>query len=504
MRQTAIPAISLAGALIVATTVATPGFAQTVPFKANVVMKDASDGSTATGVMYFSGSKMRTELEKDGESVIVLIDPASQSHTLLMPSERIFMPLPMGQGPINVSISGPSDPTNPCSSGGNTDCVQGPPETVNGYATIRWDYTAPTGVRTRAWVSTKLRFPIKTRDDDGSSMEFTGITEGPQPASLFAVPADYASVDLSAMGGRGMRGAGVGAGRGGRGRGRGDATGMGGVLDNLPPEVAAAMAAAMKGDGPKGSAPTGSDWEKGKGWILNLTIVGRRTKQLTSKGDPSKGTHYNTMDEELSYTVKLVGSAPLNHGSPSVGVPGMPGPQWMHMQIATAFPDASKVPVSFAVTSESVENRKWTSDCVRTLGQRADPGKSTVTMNGSSQVSVPTVGNAVELRAEVLLQLSSDLKSYDLRVSFIPRAGTTEVTKTHTELTGCDDKKVRVEAATDTGVVEYRIPDLQLKGTLPAAVSTVTGSQTMRVNPLRSSTAEELDATITWTLTPIR
>jgi hypothetical protein len=117
-----------------------------------------------------------------------------------------------------MTITGPTDPTNPCAGGtGNTNCVRVGNESVNGYETVRWDYTSSAGVRTRAWLSTRLRFPIKTQDDDGSSMEFSNIAEGPQPASLFAIPAGYQKVDIGAMGG-------MGAGAvSGRGRGRGSA-----------------------------------------------------------------------------------------------------------------------------------------------------------------------------------------------------------------------------------------------------------------------------------------
>ena len=65
-------------AVVLAAITASSTFAQPAQFKANVRMKDGSDGSTSTGVMYFGGSKTRTELTKDGESMIILADPASR------------------------------------------------------------------------------------------------------------------------------------------------------------------------------------------------------------------------------------------------------------------------------------------------------------------------------------------------------------------------------------------------------------------------------------------
>src|SRR5213075_3056249 len=108
--------------------------------------------------------------------------------------------------------------------------------------------------------------------DDGSSTELSGIAEGPQAASLFGIPAGYKKMDVGAMGG---------AGRGSVGRSDNP---MAAAMANLPPEAAAAMAAAMRGRGPTGvtgvtgatgaASVTGSGWEKTKGWVVNLTVTG--------------------------------------------------------------------------------------------------------------------------------------------------------------------------------------------------------------------------------------
>src|SRR5439155_18123825 len=127
-----------------------------VQFKANARLHDGADGTTATGVMYFGGGKVRTEVTMDGQSIVILADPGAGSQVVLMPSDRVYMQMPIGQGPISVPVAGPTDPTNPCSSAGVTDCVKGPIEKVNGYETVRWDYTTRDGTRTRSWVSTKL------------------------------------------------------------------------------------------------------------------------------------------------------------------------------------------------------------------------------------------------------------------------------------------------------------------------------------------------------------
>ena len=171
-------------------------------------MKRGIEGTTSSGTLYFGGAKMRTELTSGGQNVIVLVDPAAKTQYLLMPSEKTYMQMPIGRGSGGMTITGPSDPSNPCSGGsGNTNCVRGEKETVNGYEAIRWDFTSSAGVRTRAWISTKLGFALKSQDDNGSSMELSNITEGEQPAGLFAIPAGYQKMSARTDGRRRNSGA---------------------------------------------------------------------------------------------------------------------------------------------------------------------------------------------------------------------------------------------------------------------------------------------------------
>lgn len=481
------------GMLMIATGAAVISAQQPPPqFKANVKTKDGSDGTTSTGTMYFGGAKMRTELTSDGQSVIVLIDPAAKTQYMLVPSEKAYMQMPIGQGPGSMTIAGPSDPTNPCAGGsGNTDCVKGEREAVNGYEAVRWDYTNSSGVRTRAWISTKLRFAIKSQDDAGSSMELSNIAEGPQASSLFGIPPGYQKMDAGMMGG-------VGGGRGrGRGRGRANANDpMASAMANLPPELQAQMAAAMRGEGgPKGpAAPKGTAWEKGNGWIVTMTITASETK------GPAKsynGTYQST------FSIKWTGSAPLNFVSPSAGGPGAPGPMWSLLagdpSIGTAA--ANKVPVTLSVTTQGTRDGSWPGDCRATAMDVSDPGTSHETMSGSAQQSVPIITPSVVLQAQGNLTLSADLKSYDLVFGVGPTK-VKEETKKHIETIECRDKQTHKNDENSTSEVEYSIPVLSVQGQpLPATVSTVTGSTKMAI---RINGAHELNANVSWTIAPIR
>ena len=456
-----------------------------VEFKANVKMVDASDGSKSAGMMYFGGAKMRTELTKDGQNIVVLADPVAKSQLILMPDDKMYMQMPMGQGPVNVSISGPSDPTNPCSGGsGATDCVKGETETINGHRAMRWDYTSAEGVRTRAWVSPTLRFPVKTEDDNGGAMELSNIAVGPQPANLFTVPAGFTKMDFGGMGAAGATGR-------GRGRSGGNADPIAAAMAGLSPEMREAAAKAMRGAGPTtGAAPagaTGSAWEKAKGWILNVTVEG--TSPPEQQGSNRK---------HAKYSAKYVASAPLNLVSPAAGVPGTPGPIWQHAPGVGDSPEVRAVPITLSVETEGRTDVDGSKEVCSIVG---GPYTSQALMKGSARKSVPSTQMSGELLAQpTMLKMSADLKTFDLLASVGGMVGY-EVTKTRINHGACPPGLASVENKTDSTKFDFGFI-VDLKGAaLPSSFGPIAGSKKMTVSDAQH---RMIDATVTWTITPIR
>ena len=466
--------------LMLALVIAIPAGAQPVQFKASVKTKNGNDGTTATGTMYFGGAKMRTELTADGQNMILLIDPAAKSQYMLMPSEKVYMQMPIGQGPITVPVAGPSDPTNPCGGGsGNTDCVRGSRESVSGYDVVRWEYVSAEGVKTRAWVSTRLRFTVKLEDDDGSSSEISGITEGPQAASLFGIPAGYKKMDVAAMGG------------GGRGSaGRSDNP-MAAAMANLPPEAAAAMAAAMRGEGPKGpSGPTGATgtgWEKTKGWVIDWTVTGTTSSDA---GSALGATH-------VTYTAKVVASVPLNYGSPALGLPGAPGPAWQTIMAAgMGTPEALATPITFDVALDGKIDRTFEGACG--LGQ--DPFTSVGIVTAREQKRGLLTNPMGDLgRTQGLFRISGDLKTYEL-VTEVGDVDIKETTATRIDGKACGSGQPHTTNETNSTSSEYSLKIDLKELPMPTAVGPVTGSKKM---PMTIG-GRQMDAVVKWTIRPIR
>jgi hypothetical protein len=157
-------------------------------------------GQTMRGTMYFGGSKIRMEMAMGGSNQIMIVDTVNKTQIMIMPDNKMYMEMPSGAaGMMKTPKVDVMDPANPCAGGGATQCKRIGAETVNGYATEKWEFKQD-GETWTAWIATKLRIPIKMSSASGSGTEFRNIVEGTQPASLFQVPPGYQKMDMGGMG----------------------------------------------------------------------------------------------------------------------------------------------------------------------------------------------------------------------------------------------------------------------------------------------------------------
>lgn len=192
-----------ARAFLLSLVIAAPASAQAPQqFKADIRMSGGSLSSPATGVMYFGGSKIRMELTAEGQDMVLIHDAANGSVLMLMPSEKVYMEMPPGMGPVSAPRVHSMDPADPCSGGQATGCTSLGEETVNGYPSRKWQYQIDGETQT-AWIATQLRFPVRVVSRDGTTTDYTNVTPGPQPAALFSPPSDYTRMDMGRM--MGMR-----------------------------------------------------------------------------------------------------------------------------------------------------------------------------------------------------------------------------------------------------------------------------------------------------------
>ena len=126
------------------------------PFSADMSVK-SKQGHDMTGKVYFSGSKMRMDMNGEGHEMAMIHDMPNKVSYMLMPQQKMYMEMRAGQ---NMMRRGPKipdlksyDPDHPCANQPDTTCEKVGSETVNGRSTDKWIFkNTKNGETTTAWV----------------------------------------------------------------------------------------------------------------------------------------------------------------------------------------------------------------------------------------------------------------------------------------------------------------------------------------------------------------
>lgn len=178
------------------------------PFSADMTVKN-TQGPPMAGKFYYSGQKLRMDVNESGHDAIIIHDIPGQVSYMLMPQQKMYMEMRAGQN--GMMHRGPDlrnlrsfDPDHPCATLTNTTCEKAGSETMNGRSTDKWIFTDKTnGQKSTAWIDKKIHFPVRVVNENGSQTDFTNIQEGAPSASLFEIPSGYRKFDMGAMmGGR--------------------------------------------------------------------------------------------------------------------------------------------------------------------------------------------------------------------------------------------------------------------------------------------------------------
>ncbi len=206
-------------------------------------------GQRMTGKMFVGSERVRTEMERNGQTVVEIISPKSGTAWLLLPANRVYLERSAEPAVAAMAENGKG---NPCAGSPGNACRKVGEERVNGRATVRWEITGNVqghAVHTVQWIDVEHGFPVRQEiqgrpvfelrfvgsedlagrrtekwasamhTPDGSVerglqwydprlntairqempggylRELTNIREGEQPAHLFTTPSDYKKVD---------------------------------------------------------------------------------------------------------------------------------------------------------------------------------------------------------------------------------------------------------------------------------------------------------------------
>lgn len=172
-----------------AVSLAVTAFAQ--EFSADMVM--TQNGVTTNAKVFMSGQKSR--MEAPGSISISRMD--KKVMWILMPEQKMYMEQAFDPSKMMAS----SEKVE-----GELERTPLGKDTVDGKVTDKYKVTYEIqGMRNEMyqWIESGFNFPIKTSSLDGSwSAEYRNIKTGPQPDSLFEVPAGYKkfSMDMPDIG----------------------------------------------------------------------------------------------------------------------------------------------------------------------------------------------------------------------------------------------------------------------------------------------------------------
>ena len=156
--------------------------------------------------IYVGKDKMRFEgKERGGRSAAMIINLATQTTDILVPERQMYIESTQSMSPQrSFSFFRPTDIENACGDwqklarkpGGS--CHKVGNEVVNGRNAVKYEGTSADGDTGYVWIDPKLKFAVKWQGKSGGG-ELRNIQEGPQPNSLFAIPAGYQKMDMGSM-----------------------------------------------------------------------------------------------------------------------------------------------------------------------------------------------------------------------------------------------------------------------------------------------------------------
>jgi hypothetical protein len=181
-------------------------FAEASQFSADIVSTNANgQPAVPAGKLYVSNDKVRIETP-DVAGGFFLVVGAINAAFFVRPAQRVFMEAKQSSPLTQILVT--VDPGDPCQKwqamavnagatgkDGQWRCNQIGQQTIEGRKTVTYSVLSPLHKQNAAWIDPELKFPIRSQTEGGVAIDLKNIQEGPQPASLFEIPANYRKFD---------------------------------------------------------------------------------------------------------------------------------------------------------------------------------------------------------------------------------------------------------------------------------------------------------------------
>ncbi|WOJ90843.1 hypothetical protein RZS28_06055 [Methylocapsa polymorpha] len=175
-------------------------------FSADIISTKANgEPLSSPGRLYVSGDKARIETPAVAGGFFV-VDGTVNAAFFVRPAKKIFMDAKQSSPLTQILV--PVDPEDPCrkwqamavnagatETGGEWRCDRADQETIEGRKAIAYSAVSPSQEQSIEWIDPGLKFLIRSQTNGGVTVDLKNIQEGPQPASLFEIPANFGKFD---------------------------------------------------------------------------------------------------------------------------------------------------------------------------------------------------------------------------------------------------------------------------------------------------------------------
>jgi len=175
-------------------------------FAADLVGTGVGSGTAQSpGKIYVSNSKVRIEIP-DFPGGLFLLDGNAHTAYFVKPAQQVFMDAKQSTWLTQILV--PVDPDNPCKEwramaeiagavdqGRQWRCNRLGQESAHGRNAIKYRAISPQGAPYYFWIDPQLGFAVSVQREDSATIDLENVQEGPPPAGLFAIPANFSKFD---------------------------------------------------------------------------------------------------------------------------------------------------------------------------------------------------------------------------------------------------------------------------------------------------------------------
>ena len=143
-----------------------------VQFSAETV-QSAPNKETRQGLIYVGDNQVRVEYQKDSQTLVEIYDMKNQRALLLMPQQTTYMERKVPRGETVNPMLPPSE-SNPCAAMPKAQCRQLATESLYGRSVTKWEMTMThegESLRSLHWIDDQRHMPLREEWPDGTVSE---------------------------------------------------------------------------------------------------------------------------------------------------------------------------------------------------------------------------------------------------------------------------------------------------------------------------------------------